>query len=197
MRHANFVELLRKAVLTHGGSLKQGQEAKAEENQALGPQSEEDQQGSVGAEEEKVDKEITLQENEAEAGETEGLEASTRKGTMSSRRTGRGRFPKSTNVKVQWDPERSPDLQRLPYRSIQIGIPAALSTRWIEEWIVGIEDVTHTARELKMYLDRHQYVTTEELVHRGLMPMEPEFVVPDDVQDLLGMHAPMRDEDDK
>lgn len=56
---------------------------------------------------------------------------------------------KTDEVRVQWDPERTPGLERLPHRSIQIGIPAALSEQWADEWIVSIEDVTQTARNLK------------------------------------------------
>jgi hypothetical protein len=52
-------------------------------------------------------------------------------------------------VRVQWDPERSPRIGKLDYRSIQTGIPNSLIEKWIDEWIIGIEDVTEKARELK------------------------------------------------
>ncbi|KAK7943469.1 uncharacterized protein PG986_012582 [Apiospora aurea] len=54
-------------------------------------------------------------------------------------------------------------LEKLGYRSIQIGVPAALQARWVAEWIESIEDVTEKARELK------------------------RFVVPPDLQEVLGM----------
>ncbi|KAK7976708.1 hypothetical protein PG989_015171 [Apiospora arundinis] len=97
-------------------------------------------------------------------------------------------------VRIQWDPERSPRLEKLDYRSIQIGVPAALQARWVGEWIVSIEDVTERARELKRVLDEEvktqegsDTITDEELVDRGLLPRETEFVVPRDIQEILGM----------
>ncbi|KAI5466019.1 hypothetical protein BGZ63DRAFT_400445 [Mariannaea sp. PMI_226] len=94
---------------------------------------------------------------------------------------------KSAEVRIQWDPERTPHLKVLPYRSIQIGIPGALSETWANEWIVGIEDVTETARELKSVVDQEPDVTVEELVNRGLVPEERPFEVPESVQRILEM----------
>ena len=90
------------------------------------------------------------------------------------------------DVRVQWDPERGPWLEKRGYRSIQIGIPGVLSGRWAEEWVVGIEDVTERARELKRVVEGED-VTEEELVGRGLIPVEREFPVPDDVRERLSM----------
>ncbi|KKA30842.1 hypothetical protein TD95_000738 [Thielaviopsis punctulata] len=56
---------------------------------------------------------------------------------------------KSTDVHIQWDPERNFHLDKLPIRSIQIGIPACLVQKWIDEWIVSIKDVTDSAREFR------------------------------------------------
>ncbi|KAI3317940.1 ATP-dependent RNA helicase DHX8 [Xylariaceae sp. AK1471] len=90
-------------------------------------------------------------------------------------------------VKVQWDPERTPRLERLGYRSIQIGIPSSLAATWVDEWIAGIEDVTEKARALERELRGNQEVTDEELLRRGLVPLEREFPVPLEVQQALGM----------
>lgn len=97
---------------------------------------------------------------------------------------------KTADVRVQWDPERTPRLGVLPYRSIQIGIPGALSEGWANECIVAIEDVTETARELKRVLDEQPDVTREELLRRGLVPEETPFEVPESVQWRLGMIVP-------
>lgn len=90
-------------------------------------------------------------------------------------------------VKVQWDPERTVRLDKLPYRSIQIGIPGALSQKWVEDWIVSIEDVTVKARELKKLLDEQPDIADEKLVELGLVPQEREYVVPEEVLKILGM----------
>ncbi len=60
---------------------------------------------------------------------------------------------KAKPVRVQWDPERSIRLEMLPYRSIQIGVSGVVRTRWVEEWIESIVDVTAMARSLKKVLD--------------------------------------------
>jgi len=46
---------------------------------------------------------------------------------------------KARQVRVQWDPERDVELQRLGWRSIQIGIGRGACKEWVDEMIVGIE----------------------------------------------------------
>ncbi|KAF2668439.1 ATP-dependent RNA helicase DHX8 [Microthyrium microscopicum] len=99
-------------------------------------------------------------------------------------------------VVVQWDPERSPRLVKLDFRSIQIGIPGVMVGQWISDWIVGIEDVTAKARELKRVLDEDRNMATPELVERGLMPVEREYVVPDDLQDSLQMRVRIEEKEE-
>jgi hypothetical protein len=94
---------------------------------------------------------------------------------------------KSAEVRIQWDPERSYKLDVLPYRSIQIGIPAALSSIWAEQWIETIEDVTETARSLKKAIDEDPDVTTQELLDRGLIPHESVFDVSSCIMERLEM----------
>jgi hypothetical protein len=91
------------------------------------------------------------------------------------------------DVRVQWDPERGPGLQQLGWRSIQIGISGEMARWWVEEGIVGIEDVTGRARELKGVLDgeRGEKVGIEELVERGLVRREREFVVSEDIRKIV------------
>lgn len=94
---------------------------------------------------------------------------------------------KTTDVRIQWDPERTPKLGVLPYRSIQIGIPGAWSGKWADEWIAEIEDVTETAKELKKVLDQRPDITVAELVELGLVPEERPFEVPESVRAKLEM----------
>ncbi|KAH7328720.1 hypothetical protein B0I35DRAFT_473397 [Stachybotrys elegans] len=101
-------------------------------------------------------------------------------------RTAKGR-EKSSDVRIQWDPERTCKLDVLPYRSIQIGIPGALSGTWAEEWIEAIEDVTEMARALKKTLDDEPDVTPQELVDRGLIPRESVFHVSPSIMERLEM----------
>ncbi|KAK0661470.1 hypothetical protein DIS24_g2680 [Lasiodiplodia hormozganensis] len=91
------------------------------------------------------------------------------------------------DVKVQWDPERSPRLERLGWRSIQVGISGDLVVEWANEWIVDIEDVTAKAVRLKEVLDQEPGVGDEELRRRGLIPEEKPYELPADVAAVLGM----------
>jgi len=45
-------------------------------------------------------------------------------------------------VRIQWDPERDIHLEKLPYRSIQIGLSGEAVDKYVNEWIVSIEDIT-------------------------------------------------------
>jgi hypothetical protein len=51
-------------------------------------------------------------------------------------------------VRIQWDPERTLLLEPLPWRTIQIGIGPAAVARYIEEWTLGIEDITPLVGEV-------------------------------------------------
>lgn len=95
----------------------------------------------------------------------------------------------AAKVKVQWDPERTPKLGKLPYRSIQIGIPGLMVKEWVRDWIVEIQDITDQARELKAVLDRDPAVPIAELIDNGLVPVEREFEVPEDIRRILDMDS--------
>lgn len=94
---------------------------------------------------------------------------------------------RAKGVRVQWDPERSPALEVLPYRSIQVGISGMVGRVWAEEWIVGIEDVTERARRLKEVLEKEGRVGLEVLVERGLVPEEKVYEVPEELRNILRM----------
>ncbi|KAM0305554.1 hypothetical protein HYE67_008519 [Fusarium culmorum] len=94
---------------------------------------------------------------------------------------------KSSDVRVQWDPERTSKLEVLPYRSIQIGIPGVLSEQWANEWVAEIEDVTDKARELKRVINERPDVTDEELLALGLIFEERLYTVPESVHGKLEM----------
>jgi hypothetical protein len=93
---------------------------------------------------------------------------------------------KSASVRVQWDPERTITLEKLPYRSIQIGIPGALVPQLVKG-TVKIEDVTEKARELKRMLDERKDVSMAELVEKGLVPEEEVLEVRGELKKTLRM----------
>ncbi|HBP16371.1 MAG TPA: DUF4291 domain-containing protein [Planctomycetes bacterium] len=81
----------------------------------------------------------------------------------------------SKPVRVQWDPERDIDLARLEHRSIQIGLKDEAVRRYVDEWIVGVEEVTELAHEVQATRDP------------ALLPEERPYPVPSDIALLLGM----------
>ncbi|KAF2661168.1 hypothetical protein K491DRAFT_711080 [Lophiostoma macrostomum CBS 122681] len=95
---------------------------------------------------------------------------------------------RTASVRVQWDPERSVRLERLGYRSIQIGVPGGSKLDWADG-IVEIEDVTERARRLKKVLDEDVdgKLRLEELIETGLVPVEKEYVVDEEMREILGM----------
>jgi hypothetical protein len=45
-------------------------------------------------------------------------------------------------VRVQWDPERTPSGVALEHRSLQVGIGGSAVAAYVDEWVVGLEDIT-------------------------------------------------------
>jgi hypothetical protein len=56
---------------------------------------------------------------------------------------------RASPVRVQWDPERSLQLTPLSYRSLQVGLSGEALDRYVDDWIVSIEDVTSRARTIR------------------------------------------------
>jgi hypothetical protein len=56
-------------------------------------------------------------------------------------------------VRVQWDPERSIQLEALPQRSLQLGLGGEAATRYVDEWTVKIHDVTDLAHRIQASRD--------------------------------------------
>lgn len=88
---------------------------------------------------------------------------------------------------MQWDPERSPTIGVLPYRSIQIGISGAINAQWVKEWVESIEDVTEKALALARAIEEDGITDVEELKRRGLVPREEEYELEPELREALGM----------
>ncbi len=52
-------------------------------------------------------------------------------------------------VRHQWDPERNLKLGKIDRRAIQIGIRGWVVEKYVNEWIIGLEEVTDLAREIQ------------------------------------------------
>ncbi|WP_372367901.1 DUF4291 domain-containing protein [Candidatus Uabimicrobium sp. HlEnr_7] len=56
---------------------------------------------------------------------------------------------KKSLVRYQWDPERDLHMRKIGRRAIQLGIRGEIVTRYVNEWIISLEEVTALAHEVK------------------------------------------------
>jgi hypothetical protein len=76
-------------------------------------------------------------------------------------------------VRIQWDPERSLQLDALPYRTIQVGLGGEAVSAYVEEWINRIEDVTPLCRQVEATVAEGDLEKAESLV-----PLELPYPLP-------------------
>ena len=91
------------------------------------------------------------------------------------------RLLKTSPVRIQWDPERSPRLAPLPYRSIQVGLSGPAVDRYVGAWTVAITDVTDIAHRIHRLLR-----AGDEPAAMTLVPVEQPYPVPTRVAEALG-----------
>lgn len=96
-------------------------------------------------------------------------------------RDGWARQVRTSPVRVQWDPERSLRLAPLAYRSLQVGLSGEAVDRYVDEWIVGVTDVTGVARAIRDLLDAGD----DEGAARRL-PDERPYPLPAAVAEVIG-----------
>jgi hypothetical protein len=85
-------------------------------------------------------------------------------------------------VHVQWDPERSIRGAKLPHRSIQVGLSRKIIQRFVDEWIVKIEDLTPLVKKLRALRQEGRYDRAAEL-----LPRERVYPLPPEIGRRLGM----------
>ncbi len=69
-----------------------------------------------------------------------------------------------SSVKIQWDPERDLWLNKLKYRTIQIGLSGNAVQHYTNEWITKITDITDLAHQIKSKFDSGLTDQAKELV---------------------------------
>lgn len=84
-------------------------------------------------------------------------------------------------VRIQWDPERDLRLNPLPWRTIQIGLGLGASSRYVDEWIMSIEDYTDVAATVLAAVRSGEI----ECV-RHLIPTEEPVVLAEDISARIG-----------
>lgn len=76
---------------------------------------------------------------------------------------------RNSDIRCQWDPERDIYGNPLEYRSIQIGIRGKAVKEYVNEWIVGLTDITEYVASLRERKDRGQDISKllpDERVYR-------------------------------
>lgn len=83
-------------------------------------------------------------------------------------------------VHIQWDPERSLRGATLPVNSIQVGLSRHIIDQYVNEWIVGIDDMTDQIQKIRnlclagkserarRFLPKERVYPIEDLVARKL-----------------------------
>ena len=54
----------------------------------------------------------------------------------------------TSQVRCQWDPERTPDGSPLPYRSLQLGLRGEAVHHYVHDWMVHLSDITDYVKDL-------------------------------------------------
>jgi hypothetical protein len=83
-------------------------------------------------------------------------------------------------VRIQWDPEKDIFLNNLNCRSIQVGLTGVAVEKYVNEWIVGIEDISKKCREIHSLILNDK---TEEA--KCLLPLENTYPVADEIKTVI------------
>lgn len=83
-------------------------------------------------------------------------------------------------VRVQWDPERDLQFRPLIYRAIQIGLGPDAVTKYVDEWVVSIVDVTDKMHKVRDCVQQGDLETA-----RSLLPDEKIYPLSNDLIEIL------------
>lgn len=76
---------------------------------------------------------------------------------------------KTSDVRLQWDPDHSPAGGKLERRAIQLGLRGQASVQYSREWIVSIEDISDFVAEQRQHVITENYdqlLTPSESAYR-------------------------------
>jgi hypothetical protein len=96
---------------------------------------------------------------------------------------------RSCPVRIQWDPERTPGLARLEYRSIQIGLSRNAVVHYVEDWIQRITDLTDFATAM-----RYRVRTQRPAQYLDELPAERPYPLAVELEWRIGIAASGRTE---
>ena len=78
----------------------------------------------------------------------------------------------SSSVRIQWDPEKDIYYRNLNYKSIQIGLKGSAVEKYINEWIVSIENITEKCHLIKEIID-----SGDMRLAQSLLPLEENYFI--------------------
>lgn len=90
---------------------------------------------------------------------------------------------KNAPVRIQWDPERDILLRPLSYRSIQIGLSGSAVEKYINDWILQIEDITENCMHIH-HLINHGKINEA----KNLLPHELSYPLPENIALLINSY---------
>lgn len=77
-------------------------------------------------------------------------------------------------VVIQWDPERDIELNKLNYRSIQIGIKGEAVVKYANDWIINITNITKDCQHIKSLVDKGELEQAKLLLpEERIYPIDP------------------------
>jgi len=88
---------------------------------------------------------------------------------------------KRSPARIQWDPERTLQLQPLDWRAIQIGLEGQAVHAYVDTWIQRIEDVTDLARTVRRTVAEDGPEAAAEL-----LPGERPYPLPPEIAQHIG-----------
>jgi len=83
---------------------------------------------------------------------------------------------KNSSVRIQWDPEKDIFLQPLDYRSIQVGLSNIAVEKYINDWILQIDNITDSCKEIHKFLNEDKIDEA-----KNLLPKEQFYPLPKDI----------------
>ena len=87
----------------------------------------------------------------------------------------------NSEVRYQWDPDRDLSIRRLEHRALQLGIRGSVVKNYVNNWILGIEEVTQLARDI-------QNVVKSKSKHLPEIPEEKAYQVNVEIQKTLAIN---------
>lgn len=90
---------------------------------------------------------------------------------------------KNSPVRIQWDPEKDIFLQSLNYRSIQVGLSGIAVEKYVNEWIVQVDDITDYCKEIYQLINQNKISEAKDM-----LPNEQKYPLPNNISILINSY---------